>query len=123
MKRINHFVIFSIAVALSIIQANGAQSPYPLTCDDMMLESFQAKVGEQEVTLGWKFNKIEKGVHVFVERAGLDMQFAVVSSRKDLDSGVFVDVEPEAGLSFYRLVTQHPDGSTGYHYTIMVSND
>ena len=123
MKRITHFIIFTIAVSLSVIQANGAQLSSSLTSNDMMLESFQAEVGEQAVTLGWRFNRVEKGVRVFVERAGLDMQFAVVSNEKNLDSGMFVDVEPEKGLSFYRLVTQHPDGSTGYHYTIMVSND
>lgn len=82
--------------------------------------SFDATLAFDEVKLSWTLPEKQTGA-LTIERSGDGVKFEELetfepSPRKAEKSGVYVDIRPIQGISYYRLKTMDRDG--GIHYSI-----
>lgn len=104
-----------LALVLTTSQAFATQNP--------SIEEITSFVIQSEATtveLTWKMAEGFEG-KVLVQRAGIDMQFETIRELDHTQINQFVDEQPQAGVTFYRLAIQHSDGSITYQKASVLS--
>ena len=108
-----------VAIIFTVSVSNVFSSP--VTSSDVeTLTVFEAKPTAEDVELRWQLEEGSES-QLFVQRAGMDMQFETIGNLKSAKTNQFTDDQPQKGFSFYRLATQHPDGTIIYHKTVTIS--
>lgn len=105
---------------LFILSVNPTFSNPISTENTTTLQSLEVKNQAEQVILAWKFEESIVS-NVYVQRAGADMQFVSISNLSITDINQFTDKQPQAGISFYRLVTKYSDGTIMYHKVVTIS--
>ncbi|WKN41105.1 hypothetical protein [Tunicatimonas pelagia] len=83
--------------------------------------TLENSIQNENVALIWSIDEDAEG-QIFVQRAGIDMQFETIGQSEEVKDGQFEDKQPKAGISFYRLAVQQADGTVTYHNTITVTH-
>ncbi|MEQ9439951.1 MAG: T9SS type A sorting domain-containing protein [Cyclobacteriaceae bacterium] len=88
------------------------------------LLSFSASASTNSVALLWTTAMEENFDFFTIERAGSDLQFAAIGTKKGTGFSTspldyqFEDLKPLAGINYYRLKATDLDGSVEYHKVI-----
>lgn len=105
-----------LVITLGFLGFNSAQADSITSANKLTLKSFELTSEADQVVFTWEIAQDIEGAKIFVERAGTDKQFEVVGQGKEVANQRYVDHAPQAGMSYYRLVIQHANGSVDYHY-------
>ncbi len=112
--------ITTLLLTFAIISVVNTGFAAPLSIASEASVALEVSTENNYVALTWNIDENIEG-QVFVQRAGMDMQFETISQSEEVKNGQFKDKQPKSGMSFYRLAVQQVGGTVIYHNTITVT--
>lgn len=119
----NTLTKFYITILIASFFALGTTTAFSMAdpiSENTSLVTFEAHVTEEVVELVWEFNNQPDG-QVLVERSDMNMKFETIGQYQSATPHQFQDLQPQEGISFYRLAIHNADGTVTYHKAIMIS--